>query len=117
MQHQQESIFLVFKAIVDHSNGTSIEDEKDPNHQQMTNKDWKLAVEWRDGSTSWESLADLKESFPIEVDEYAITCNLEKEPAFWCFTSILRRRERQLQQPTPNISSILTDLAWKYQRL
>jgi hypothetical protein len=30
-----------------------------------------LCVEWKDGTTSWERLADLKERNPVEVDEYA----------------------------------------------
>ena len=45
--------FLVFKAIVDHT--SEPREEKDPSYQQTTGKNWKLAVEWRDGSTSWES--------------------------------------------------------------
>jgi hypothetical protein len=34
---------------------------------------WQLCCQWKDGSTSWESLADLKESHPIETAEYAVT--------------------------------------------
>jgi hypothetical protein len=32
-------------------------------------KGWHLCVEWKDGTTSWEHLADLKESNPVEVAE------------------------------------------------
>jgi hypothetical protein len=32
-----------------------------------TTKGWHLCVEWKDGTTSWEHLADLKESNPVEV--------------------------------------------------
>ena len=32
---------------------------------------WQLCCQWKDGSTSWIDLADLKESHPIEVAEYA----------------------------------------------
>jgi hypothetical protein len=34
-------------------------------------KGWNLCVECTDGTTSWELLADLKESNPVEVAEYA----------------------------------------------
>jgi len=31
------------------------------------------ALEWKDSSTTWERLADLKESYPIEVAEHTVT--------------------------------------------
>jgi hypothetical protein len=40
-------------------------------HKRCTTKGWKLCVLWKDGTTSWESLKDLKESFPIQVAEFA----------------------------------------------
>jgi hypothetical protein len=30
--------------------------------RKLTTKGWKLCVKWKDGSTSWEALKDLKES-------------------------------------------------------
>jgi hypothetical protein len=40
----------------------------DSNNQvRKTTKGWHLCVEWKDGTTSWERLADLKESNPVEV--------------------------------------------------
>ena len=56
---------------------------------------WKLCVQWKDGSTSWEKLSDLKESNPIEVAEYAVAQNLQAEPAFnWWVSFVLKKRER-----------------------
>jgi hypothetical protein len=43
------------------------------NKVSKTTKGWHLYVEWKDGTTSWERLADLKESNPVEVAEYAAT--------------------------------------------
>ncbi|KAI2490354.1 Reverse transcriptase (RNA-dependent DNA polymerase) [Fragilaria crotonensis] len=51
---------------------------------KKTTKGWKLCVEWKDGSTSWERLADLKESNPVELAEYAIARGIDHEPAFAC---------------------------------
>jgi hypothetical protein len=52
---------------------------------RKTTKGWPLCVEWKDGTTSWERLADLKESNPVEVAEYAATKNLLNTPAFVCW--------------------------------
>jgi hypothetical protein len=42
---------------------------------------------------SWERLADLKESNPIEVAEYAATKNLHDEPAFpWWVPHVQKKR-------------------------
>jgi hypothetical protein len=32
---------------------------------------WQLCCQWKDSSTSWENLADLKESHPIDTAKYA----------------------------------------------
>ena len=56
---------------------------------------WFLCVQWKDHSTSWEPLAALKESNPIEVAEYAVASGIQDEPAFsWWVPFTLRRRER-----------------------
>jgi hypothetical protein len=41
-----------------------------------------LCVEWKDGTTRWEHLLDLKESNPVEVAEYAVAKSLLDAPAF-----------------------------------
>jgi hypothetical protein len=50
--------------------------------RKLTTKGWRLCVKWKDGSTSWEALKDLKESNPVEVAEYAASANVVSEPAF-----------------------------------
>jgi len=55
--------------------------------------EWKLCVKWKDNSTSWETLADLKESYPIQVAEYAVAQSINGEPAFaWQIFYTLRKR-------------------------
>jgi hypothetical protein len=49
---------------------------------KLTTKGWKLCVKWKDGSTSWEALKDLKESNPFEDAEYAVSTKRVSEPAF-----------------------------------
>jgi hypothetical protein len=43
---------------------------------------WKLCVEWRDGTMDWLPLKDLKESYPVQVTEYAVLNIITKQPAF-----------------------------------
>ena len=62
---------------------------------RRTTKGWQLCVEWRSGDTSWLRLADLKESHPIEVAEYAVIHGLQEEPAFaWWVPQTLSDRNR-----------------------
>jgi hypothetical protein len=56
---------------------------------------WQLCCQWKDGSTSWENLADLKESHPIETAKYAKILGIDHEPPFnWWVPHILRKRNR-----------------------
>jgi hypothetical protein len=60
-----------------------------------TTKGWKLQIRWKDGTTSWEPLQNLKGSNPIEVAEYAIHNKLEQEPAFaWWVPHTIKHRDR-----------------------
>ena len=48
-----------------------------------------------DGSTPWQTLKDLKESYPLKVAEYAVSQVIKNEPAFnWWVTFVLKKRER-----------------------
>jgi hypothetical protein len=56
---------------------------------------WQLLVEWKDGSTDWVALKDLKESNPVEIAEYVVANKLVEEPAFkWWVADVMRRRNR-----------------------
>ncbi len=55
---------------------------------------WQVCCQWKDGSTSWENLADLKESHLIETAEYAVTKGIDLEPAFnWWVPHVLKKRD------------------------
>ena len=51
-------------------------------HPKKTTIGWSIEVEWKDGSVSWVPSKDLKASNPIELTEYAVANNIEKEPDF-----------------------------------
>jgi hypothetical protein len=68
---------------------------------RKTTKYWHLCDEWKDGTTSWERLADLKEINPVEVDEYVVDKNLEDAPDFvWWFPHVLKKRSRIIDDVT-----------------
>ncbi|KAI2494242.1 Reverse transcriptase (RNA-dependent DNA polymerase) [Fragilaria crotonensis] len=67
--------------------------------RRRTTKGWKLLVSWKDGSTSWVPLKDIKESNPVEVAEYAVANKILEEPAFaWWARHTLKKRERIIRK-------------------
>lgn len=97
--------YLLLAGIIDHRKDNSAVEIKDFSIQQQrlnlqprrTTKWWSLRVEWKDKSTSWEHLANLKESNPVGVADYLIVaCGLETESAFfaWCMPFTHRHRNR-----------------------
>jgi hypothetical protein len=65
------------------------------NKVRKTTKGWHLCVEWKDVTTSWERLSDIKEINPVEVAEYAATKSLLDTPAFvWWAPNVLKKRTR-----------------------
>jgi hypothetical protein len=95
--------FQLIDEIIDHSSDASAVSRDDmyvdkdgPNrHLRRTTKGWKLLIQWKDGTSTWERLANLKESNPVQVAEYAVANKLAEEPAFiWWIKDVLRRRDR-----------------------
>jgi hypothetical protein len=69
-----------------------------------TTKGWHLCVEWKDGTTSWERLADLKESNPVEVAEYVVYKNLLGAPDLvWWFPYVLKKHIHIIAAVTNNV--------------
>ena len=55
----------------------------------------ELLAQWKDGSTNWVSLKDLKESYPVQTAEYAVVAKIAMEPAFaWWVPYTLKKRNR-----------------------
>ncbi len=64
---------------------------------RKTTEGWQLRVLWKNGTTSWERLRNLKESNPVKVAEYAITQGIAEEPAFaWWVPFVLKKRDRYI---------------------
>ena len=80
---------LVLKEIVDHKKDNLVVNIEDgytmmkSSHQapKITTRGWKFLVEWKDGTTDWIALKDLKDSNLIELAEYAVANHIQEEPA------------------------------------
>jgi hypothetical protein len=65
----------------------------------MTTRGWELQVQWKDGTTTWVPLKDIKGSNPVQVAEYAVANKIAEEPAFtWWVRGVLRRRDRIIKK-------------------
>ena len=51
-------------------------------YQRKTTYGWNLIIGMRDGSEQWYHLKDMKESYHVQVAEYAVAKFIAKKPAF-----------------------------------
>jgi hypothetical protein len=95
--------FLVLKEIIDHAKDKSAIPISDGftigfngnRVPKKTTRGWKLLCKWKDESTSWVPLVELKDSNPVELAEYAVANKIDQEPAFrWWVADVLRKRNR-----------------------
>jgi len=95
--------YFIFDSITDHrklDNAIRLSDQTriQPNGRAFKRRStigWQLCCLWRDGSTSWIDLKDLKESHPVQTAEYAISAGIDHEPAFnWWVHDVFKRRDR-----------------------
>ena len=57
-------------------------------------KGWDFQIKWESGDTTFIALEDIKETNPVEISEYVLANQLEKEPAFaWWIRTALKRRD------------------------
>ncbi len=81
---------VLFDKIVDHrTNGKQllqqdafITTRMGTRRRRETTIGWEILVKWKDGSTTWIALKDMKESYPVQLAEYSVQARLSEEPAF-----------------------------------
>ena len=49
---------------------------------KRTTKGWEIRVKWKGGSSDWIALKDLKDSYPVQLADYARANDRVDEPAF-----------------------------------
>ena len=74
-------------------------DQNGARKRVVTTQGWEICIVWKDGSTSWLPLKEIKSSNPNELAEYAVAENLSDEPAFtWWVPTIMRMRRRMISR-------------------
>ena len=64
---------------------------------KKTTAGWELMVTWKDWSSDWIKLKDIKDSYPVQVAEYAVTNTIAHEPALsWAVGT------RRVKETEPN---------------
>lgn len=94
---------MMLDSIVDmRTNGDQVE-QKDAfvtssngvKRRRETTKGWECCALWKDGSTSWGTMKDMKDSYPVELAEFAVENGYADEPAFaWWISYVLKKRDR-----------------------
>ncbi len=60
-----------------------------------TTRGWSLLVTWRDRSSDWLPLKDLKDAYPVQIAEHAAANKIANELAFnWWVHTVLQKRNR-----------------------
>lgn len=99
--------FVLLDDIVDHrksEDALSGDDgyivmENGMRHRRRTTQGWELCVQWKDQSTTWVALKDMKNAFPLEVADYAIANKIDDEPAFaWWVPFTIKKRQRYISK-------------------
>jgi len=78
---------LILEEIVDHFVSRKLT-------KKRSTEGWYLLVKWKGQGESVVRLADIKESYPVQVAEYAVANELEEEEAFWWVNYTLKKAER-----------------------
>lgn len=99
--------FAIMKDIIDHEVSSDALQRSESEFRnkggsiqhKRTTKGWRFLIEWKDGTSSWVDMKDLKESNPIELAEYAIANMISTEPAFiWWVPHTIRKRDRIIKK-------------------
>ena len=60
---------------------------------RKTTQGWKLLVVWKDGYETWIPTKDTKESYPVDIAEFAKDNGIDDDPALaWWLPYTLRKR-------------------------
>lgn len=90
--------FECFVEIQKYPTGLSL-DKQDAIHNgkeymQCTTKGWFVSCKWKDSSTSWEKLSNMKESHPLQIAEYAVAMGIDHEQGInWWILHMLKKHD------------------------
>ena len=58
----------------------------------MTTEGWEICALWKDGSTDWITLKDLKQSYPTELSDFSQLHGIHEEADFACWIPYIERK-------------------------
>ena len=71
--------------------------------RQDTTKGWDMLIQWKDSSTTWVPLKEMKKTHPVQVSEYTVLTHIQEEPAFaWWVPHVSRKRNRIVVKVKPS---------------
>ena len=60
-----------------------------------TLKGWHVLARWKGGMMEWVELKDMKDSYPVEMAEFAVAYQIQEEPVFaWWVPYTMKKRNR-----------------------
>jgi hypothetical protein len=100
--------YRLFKEIINHRKKELAVEKSDQyridkwsgrSENKKTTTGWDLEVKWKDGSTSWFPLKELKETNAVEVAMYTVENQIDTEPAFdWWVQHVLKKQKRLIKK-------------------
>jgi hypothetical protein len=85
----------IIERMVPKSSNKTLSFKRMERRRKETTRGWEILVQWKDGSTTWIALKDMKNSYPVQLAEYATQRRIAGEPAFaWWIHHVLNNRNR-----------------------
>ena len=73
--------------------------------RRQTTVGWNFEIRWKDGTKQWVPLILIKESNPIEVDNFVKSRGIDDDPAFaWWVPHNLRKRDMIISNINARVS-------------
>ncbi len=94
---------VLFQEIIDHgTDGAELKQQdafittrSGAKRRRETTKGCEILVQWKDGSTTWVALKDMKNSYPVQLAECSMQRRIAGEPAFaWWVKHALSKKNR-----------------------
>ena len=68
-------------------------------HRKRTTNGHQVLLKWKDSTSTWNQLKDVKDSYPFQLADYAIKNKLDQLPAFaWWVPYVVRKRDRIIKK-------------------
>ena len=78
-----------------HKDDAFITNSSGTKRRRETTKGWEILIQWKDGSTTWSKLKDVKDSYPVDLAEFAVLNKIDDEPAFaWWVSYTIKKKNR-----------------------